>query len=381
VTGVVARAHTRQRKGVARAAALLDGVSWNGVGLVLLLCFVNGVRRHVPSISEQDVVVWPWLLDIVQTTGWTTIVAIPIALAVVAAYNLAPPRATARYAAVVLGAATASLLALPVSMTAEAFLGCGGDVHACFGDDPLRIYIGNFTRYFAMSALFALVFVHLRDADESATRAREAEEARARFVERMEEARLAVLQAQIEPHFLFNTLANVRRLYQTAPSDAATMLENLMRYFAAALPQMRASESTLGREAELTAAYLRIQQIRMGRRLAFDIAIPPALRDVALPPMVLLTLAENAVKHGLAPLREGGRVEITAAVDERELRVRVIDSGGGFRQSSGGGTGLANIRARLSGLYGSAGRLTLSSNTPHGVTATIAVPLSAEAAS
>jgi LytS/YehU family sensor histidine kinase len=119
----------------------------------------------------------------------------------------------------------------------------------------------------------------------------------------------------------------------------------------------------------------------MGRRLAFDIAIPPALRDVALPPMVLLTLAENAVKHGLAPLREGGRVEITAAVDERELRVRVIDSGGGFRQSSGGGTGLANIRARLSGLYGSAGRLTLSSNTPHGVTATIAVPLSAEAAS
>jgi LytS/YehU family sensor histidine kinase len=102
---------------------------------------------------------------------------------------------------------------------------------------------------------------------------------------------------------------------------------------------------------------------------------------MALPPMVLLTLAENAVKHGLTPLREGGRVDITAAVEQRELRVRVIDSGQGFQQSSGGGTGLANVRARLAALYGSGGRLTLSSNAPRGVTVTVAVPLAAGATS
>jgi signal transduction histidine kinase len=360
-------------------AGWLDGLSWNGVGLVLLLCFVNGVRRFVPVIHDDDFAVGQWLLDIVQTTGWTAIVAAPIVLAVVAAYNLAPRRT--RYAAVVLAAAVAALAGVAMSAAAENVLRCGGDLQLCFGEDPLHTWIGYWIRHFAMSVLFGVVFVHLRDADESAARAREAEEDRARFVQRMEEARLAVLQAQIEPHFLFNTLANVRRLYQTMPSDAATMLDNLMRYFAAALPQMRASESTLEREVELTAAYLRIQQIRMGRRLVFDIEVPHALRDAALPPMVLLTLAENAVKHGLAPLREGGRLEISAMADERELRLHVADSGRGFTQSSGGGTGLANIRARLSGLYGSAGRLTLSSNSPSGVRATIAVPLSTSAVS
>jgi LytS/YehU family sensor histidine kinase len=193
----------------------------------------------------------------------------------------------------------------------------------------------------------------------------------------MIEARLRMLQAQIEPHFLFNTLANVRRLYQTDPTGAESMLDNLMRYFEVALPQMRAGSSTLGREAALTEAYLEIQRIRMGRRLDFDIAIPESLRDASVPPMMLVTLAENAVKHGLAPLPEGGVVQVSASVSGSELQVRVADSGRGFTQSSGGGTGLANIRARLAGLYGAAGRLTLAMNAPRGVVATIAVPLSA----
>jgi LytS/YehU family sensor histidine kinase len=150
-----------------------------------------------------------------------------------------------------------------------------------------------------------------------------------------------------------------------------------MRYFEVALPQMRAADSTLGREVTLTESYLEIQRIRMGRRLAFDIDIPDPLRDAALPPMMLLTLAENAIKHGLAPLSEGGAVKISAAARGDELEVHVADSGQGFTQSSGGGTGLANIRARLAVMYGASGRLTLALNTPHGVVATIALPLSA----
>ncbi|HZP65246.1 MAG TPA: histidine kinase, partial [Rudaea sp.] len=190
-----------------------------------------------------------------------------------------------------------------------------------------------------------------------------------------------MLQAQIEPHFLFNTLANVRRLYQTSPDDGATMLDNLMRYLAVALPQMREADSTLGREAALTAAYLEIQRIRMGRRLAFDIDVAQPLRQARIPPLMLLTLAENAIKHGLAPLPEGGHIAITANTDGRELQVRVADSGRGFTQSSGGGTGLANTRARLAAMHGAAARLTLALNTPRGVVATIAVPLSVLAGS
>ena len=184
-----------------------------------------------------------------------------------------------------------------------------------------------------------------------------------------------MLQAQIEPHFLFNTLANVRRLYQTEPATAEAMLDSLMRYLETALPQMRANVSTLGREAELTASYLDIQRIRMGRRLSYTIDVAPALRDTPLPPMMLLTLAENAIKHGLAPLPEGGFVRISAHHLGDELELRVADSGRGFTQTSGAGTGLANIRARLAALYGATGRLSLAPNSPRGVTATIVVPL------
>src|SRR5262249_29175260 len=152
---------------------------------------------------------------------------------------------------------------------------------------------------------------------------------RARFAQQLDEARLQVLQAQIEPHFLFNTLANVRRLYQTEPVAAESMLQNLMRYLAVALPQMRAVASTLGREAALTEAYLNIHRTRMGRRLTFEIEIPESLLHAPVPPMMLLTLAENAIKHGLNPLPEGGFVRISANADDGRLRLQVADSGQG----------------------------------------------------
>jgi sensor histidine kinase YesM len=234
-------------------------------------------------------------------------------------------------------------------------------------------------RYALMCGFFTVVFVYLRLADESAARARQAERDRARLAKRTLESRLKMLQAQIEPHFLFNTLANVRRLYQTERAAGEAMLASLMRYLEVALPQMRADASTLGREADLAASYLDIQRIRMGRRLACEIDIPSPLRDAPLPPMMLLTLVENAIKHGLAPLPEGGTVRISAAARGHELEVRVADTGQGFTQSSGGGTGLANIRARLAALYGAGGRLSLSLNTPRGVTATMTLPLPAAA--
>jgi sensor histidine kinase YesM len=140
------------------------------------------------------------------------------------------------------------------------------------------------------------------------------------------------MQAQIEPHFLFNTLANVRRLYQVDPGAARTMLRQFSLMLGRSLADIRNERATLGREVALTLAYLGVQKIRMGDRLEFATDIPPPLRDAALPPMMLSTLVENSIKHGLAPLRGGGRVTIVAEADGGTLRVRVVDTGCGLER-------------------------------------------------
>jgi sensor histidine kinase YesM len=153
------------------------------------------------------------------------------------------------------------------------------------------------------------------------------------------------------------------------------MLENLMHYLEIALPQMRDTESTLGRDSDLVEAFLGINQIRMGPRLAFSVDIPVGLRARPVPPMMLLTLAENAIKHGLNPSPDGGLMRVTARTDGELLILSVADTGVGFRPGSGTGTGLANIRARLAAQFGDDARLALENNELGGVTATIALPL------
>jgi LytS/YehU family sensor histidine kinase len=191
----------------------------------------------------------------------------------------------------------------------------------------------------------------------------------------MSEAQLRVLQSQIEPHFLFNTLAHVRRLYQTDPRAGRAMMRHLSSYLGVALPAMREIGIALGQDLELAVAYLNVQQIRMGTRLTFEVDVPAKLRDARIPPMTLTTLVENAIKHGLSALPEGGTVRIDARLHADTLNIQVSDTGQGFQASLGPGVGLANIRARLEMLYGTAAQLSLSQNAPRGVTATIVVPM------
>ena len=184
-----------------------------------------------------------------------------------------------RYAAVAVAIAASCVVGVALMMAVERARSIAFVEH----ESLLAPAIVAVVRYALLCALVAVIFMYLRVADENGARADEAERDHARFVQRMEEARLKMLQAQIEPHFLFNSLANVRSLHATAPPDAEKMLDNLMKYFAAALPHMRAAESTLGREAALTTSYLEIQAIRMGRRLAFDVDIPDSACRRAVP--------------------------------------------------------------------------------------------------
>jgi LytS/YehU family sensor histidine kinase len=204
----------------------------------------------------------------------------------------------------------------------------------------------------------------------------DAEVQRMALARELDTARLQLLQAQVEPHFLFNALANVRRLLRTDADAARTLLADLLRYLQEALPALRDEHSTLGREAELVRAFLAVHQVRMGARLQARIDVPADLAGHSLPPMVLLTLVENALKHGLQPRVEGGEVHISASTHNGLLTLTVADTGQGMGSGSGGGTGLANVRARLKAMYGSAASLALAVNEPRGVVATVVLPQS-----
>ena len=188
-------------------------------------------------------------------------------------------------------------------------------------------------------------------------------------------ARLNLLHAQIEPHFLYNTLANAQVLTRSEPQQADRMLGHLIQYLRHSLPSTDGAMSTLGDELERTRAYLEILRIRMGPRLALEVDVPDALRAIQMPSMMLQTLVENAIKHGLEPKPGGGTVWLLARRDDDRVAVTVADDGLGFGVAAGGtGIGLKNVRERLRLIYGERATLSVVANAPQGVAATITVP-------
>ena len=180
------------------------------------------------------------------------------------------------------------------------------------------------------------------------------------------EARLKLLQAQIEPHFLFNTLANLQALIAIDPSRAQTMLGHLDTYLRATLARTRSEQGTLAQEFALLRGYLEIISIRMGSRLTWSLDLPDAIANATLPPMLLQPLVENAIQHGLEPKVDGGSVLVTAREEAGKLILKVEDSGRGMRATAtqGTGLGLASVRARLAAIY--AGKATLEIEAPAG---------------
>ncbi len=252
--------------------------------------------------------------------------------------------------------------------------------------DMWRVVVGS-ALFLLFIPLFLMVtiakFFISRSRNALALAERKTREAELSDVSRqVTEARLQTLQAQVEPHFLYNTLANVQALNEVDPPAANLMVGHLIQYLRSSLPKMRESTSTVGQELELVRAYLNILQMRMGGRLEFAITAPDDLLAYAFPPMMLPSLVENAIKHGLEPQREGGRIDIVAERVQvgvgQCLRLSVRDTGrglSGVSPQAGGGVGLSNLRERLAALYGSKGRFWITSNEPKGVIATIEVPL------
>lgn len=190
------------------------------------------------------------------------------------------------------------------------------------------------------------------------------------------EARLQALRSQIEPHFLFNTLATVRRLQHTREGGGAQLLSHFLDYLRCTLPDAQHRGSTLGDEVNLMRAYLAVVAVRMEGRLSVVFDVPSALCDCEFPPLAAATLVENAIKHGISPSPRGGAILVQARETGALLEVLVVDTGVGFpaEATGGSGIGLANIRARLHTLYGQAGSLQLSQNHGGGVRASIRMP-------
>jgi signal transduction histidine kinase len=335
---------------------------WPGFAIVAIVALLDALRQSAKFIVTQPFGEWsPHFLSALAYAG---LIGLSILLAVAYAVHRIPRHGLRQYIAVfgaIAAAACASVLALTEMPEIDVDF-------AIFDFTPL------WARYSALGMLVAGAWLYMRaEAEQSATLKQVAIDS-ARMDQQTAEARLQMLEAQIEPHFLFNTLAHVRRLYQFDRAAGARMLRNLKAYLAIALPDMRRTESTLAREIAHVTAYLEIQQIRMGHRLAFAIDVPPALRGARMPPLMLLTLVENAIKHGLSPSPQGGRIDVRASLDDGRLRVAIADTGVGFLKSEGGGTGLANIRARLAAQYGNVSSFALARNEPQGIVAILFVP-------
>jgi hypothetical protein len=228
-------------------------------------------------------------------------------------------------------------------------------------------------------ALFATKFLMgSKKRAEAETQTANAAAERESMQRQLSEAKMQTMQAQVEPHFLFNTLASVEHLIETDPPRAAAMQRSLIKYLRAVLPQMRdnALVTNLGREADMVEAYLNLLKMRMEERLTVELDVPDGLRTAAFPPMMLQSMVENAIKHGLEGKPEGGTLKVRADVAHNKLRVIVIDNGLGFgaKPSDGTGLGLTNIRERLKLLHGDQGQLLIAANSPSGVIVTIEVP-------
>ncbi|MBA1149382.1 histidine kinase [Ectothiorhodospiraceae bacterium WFHF3C12] len=347
-----------------------------------------------PTSLPARLAAWPWparlaavlvlnsaigaLLTIIGFGGtlgvnllFSHFIGLSILLGTELVFGLIPPRRTRlRLAGAVAAVALGSLGGTALGI----WLLIGGDVGEALPDAVYRqsIMLGLF-----FGAICIVLFTAADRLRRARERVREQQLDVARSEQASTEAQLRMLRAQVEPHFLFNALANVASLIESDPPRARAMLERLNDYLRSALRHSREATATLDQELELISQHVALLNDRMPGRLDLVVDVPYTLRRTPLPPMLLQPLVENAIKHGLEPRPGGGRITISAGEAEGGMSLSVHDDGLGLRGSGGAGSGLANLRARLRSLYAGDAALSLGENAAGGVTATIRLPVEA----
>jgi len=340
-------------------------LAWRRVRFTLLAALPFGLLSSIGSITSADI----WV-------GRTMIVGMSAMLAfgLFEQWPARPPAWLARWVMQLLGV----VAAIPVGALL-AYWSTTGDLH--FWHDRLRLI--GFLQLTFVGVLFApwmalAAMVRQRDA-LAQHQALAFELERSQLERKALDARLGLLQAQVQPHFLFNTLANVRALVNAGSPQATAVLDSLIAYLRAAVPRLDETRTTLDQELQLVRAYLELMHMRIPDRLQFAIHADDAARGLRCPPMTLLTLVENAVRHGIDPSEEGGRIEVSVMLRDGRCIARVIDTGVGLQPASEGlGTGLSSLRERMKLAFGGDAHLSLSGLVPHGVSAELEFPAQRE---
>jgi hypothetical protein len=345
-----------------RGVALMLG--WRRVRFTLAVSTAFGLLLSIPSETATVTVVM---------RAWMVGLAAMLAFGVFEQWPASLPKWLARSALQLIGI----VAAVPVAAAFAYIFTTGGDPHWAENQKQVTGY-AMLTFTGLLFAPWIAVGAMLKQRDAFAREQAFAFELEKSALERNAlDARLRLLQAQVEPHFLFNTLANVQALVDAGSPQASKVLASLIAYLRAAVPRMHEASTTLGQELELVRAYLELMRMRMPDRLQFALHIDPAATGLRCPPMTLLTLVENAVRHGIDPSEEGGRIEVDVWLREGRCLVRVTDTGVGLKLTGGGlGTGLSTLRERLQLAFGETAQLRLSEVEPHGVCAEVDVPAS-----
>ena len=338
-------------------------VAWPRVKFVLITALVFG---FLISFSSHTTRMPMWIARVGMVAGLAT-----LAFGLFEQWPQRLPKRLARWALQLIGV----VVTVPIATFGVYVITTGGDWY--FWRDQLRltgfgIICFNGILFGPWMAFIAMV----RQRDELAREQQLSFQLEKSELERQAlDARMRLLQAQVQPHFLFNTLANVRALVRAGSPQAPAVLDSLIAYLRAAVPRLDETATTLGQEVELVRAYLELMHLRMPDRLQFALHVDEADLGLRCPPMTLLTLVENAVRHGIDPSEEGGRIEVSVMVREGRCIARVIDTGVGLQHASEGlGTGLSTLRERMQLAFGGDAQLRLSGLTPHGVSAEIEFP-------
>ncbi len=319
-------------------------------------------------------------LDLVINGGrpWYLLRAVGLGVAGLAAFGLFEhwparlPEALARWVLQVLGVA----IAMPLTTLAIWVLSTAPGARPFWTSQDELLNFAMVTLLSLLLAPWAALAALVRQKDALARHQALAFDLERSELERQAlDARLQLLKAQVAPHFLFNTLANVQALVDAGSPRASAVLGSLIAYLRAAVPRLHDRATTLGQEAQLVQAYLELMHMRIPDRLAFAVHVDEDAAGLRCPPMTLLTLAENAVRHGVDPSEDGGRIDIEVTRRDGRCLVRVTDTGAGLRLAAGGlGTGLATLRERLRLSFAGDAHVRISENEPRGVCAELDFP-------